>query len=337
MNIEEFDYQLPPEAIAQAPRLPRDAARLLDTGTMSDRVFSDLDAMLEPGDVMVVNDTRVRAARLAARKEPSGGRVEVLLAERLDDQRWRALARPSRRLRPGTRLRAGDIAMEVLTHPEEGMVTMVLSSDREIEEAIAATGTVPLPPYIKAEGIDPELYQTVYATAPASAAAPTAGLHFTPELLARIEAAGVLRCAVELRVGIGTFRPITAARVEDHRMHAEWVSVPPSTVEVIEEARAAGRRVVAVGTTVVRALESRVEDGRLRAGSGHTDLFIRPGHRFAVVDRLITNFHLPRSSLVVMVAAFMGPRWRHVYQEALRRGYRFLSFGDAMIADRESA
>lgn len=337
MDIEEFDYQLPNEAIAQVPVEPRDAALLLDTRDMSDHRFRDLVSLLAPGDLLVINDTRVRAARLFADKDPGGGKVEVLLLDRMDSVRWSGLVRPARRVRPGTRLVCGSMRIEVLTRPTDGMVTLAVEADTDIEEAIAASGVMPLPPYIQEPLDDPDLYQTVYAASPGSAAAPTAGLHFTPELLEHVADAGIDVHRIELRVGIGTFRPIATDRVEDHRMHAEWVSVPAATVTAVEAARARGGRVVAVGTTVVRALESRVSDGRLQAGSGSTDLFIRPGFRFQVVDLLVTNFHLPRSSLLVMLAAFMGPTWRDAYTVARERGYRFLSFGDAMLAARERA
>lgn len=335
MLTADFDYPLPESAIAQKPIEPRDASRLLATDDMSDHLFSDLASLLEPDDLLVVNDTRVRAARLHMRKDPSGGAVELLLLERLDDDRWKAMVRPARRLRTGTRLIADGLFGELLSDPENGIATVVLRTDADVEEVVDRRGTVPLPPYITTELHDPERYQTVYARVPGSAAAPTAGLHFTPGLLQRLAAAGVSRAAVELRVGLATFRPIATDRVEDHPMHSEWVTVPESTVEAVRGARRRGARVVAVGTTVVRALESATRQGELRPFQGPTDLFITPGFRFGVVDRLITNFHMPRSSLLVLIAAFMGPRWRDAYATALERGYRFLSFGDAMLAGRE--
>lgn len=334
MQTTDFDYELPEAAIAQEPVEPRDTARLLLTSDMSDHLFSDLPAFLGPDDLLVVNDTRVRAARLHMTKEATGGAVEVLLLERLDETTWTAMARPARRLHPGTRLVAGNLTGEVLTDPEAGVVTLALRADGDVEELVRRQGEVPLPPYITTPLDDPDRYQTVYAQIPASAAAPTAGLHFTDDLLTRLEAVGTRMARIELRVGLATFRPIATERVEDHAMHSEWVAVPESTVKAIEETRRRGGNVVAVGTTVVRALESAARDGKLAPFEGHTDLFITPGFTFRVVDRLITNFHMPRSSLLVLIAAFMGPRWRNAYATALERGYRFLSFGDAMFADR---
>lgn len=334
MRTSDFDYELPEAAIAQTPAEPRDSSRLLVASTLEDRRFHELPSLLQAGDLLVVNDTRVRAARLRGSKAGTGGAVELLLLDREDDV-WTALARPARRLRAGTVVVAGEIRARVLTDPEGGLVRIELEASRDIEDAIAAAGTVPLPPYITRRLSDPERYQTVYASTPGSAAAPTAGLHFTPGLLDRLTEAGVERASVELRVGLGTFRPISTESVADHRMHEEWMSVPAATVDHIAATRKRGGKVVAVGTTVVRALETAALDGRLEPWVGNTDLFITPGFRFRVTDRMVTNFHMPRSSLVVMVAAFMGPRWRLTYETALERGYRFLSFGDAMLADRE--
>ncbi|MFP3913542.1 MAG: tRNA preQ1(34) S-adenosylmethionine ribosyltransferase-isomerase QueA [Actinomycetota bacterium] len=337
MLTADFDYRLPDRAIAQSPVEPRDEARLLNTTTGRDHVFAELPDLLEPGDLLVLNDTKVRAARLHGRKEGTGGRVEVLLLERHPDDTWEAMVRPARRLRQGSRFTAGPIHGELLTAPVEGTARIVLRTDLDIEDAIEMAGEVPLPPYITTELADRQRYQTVYASAPGSSAAPTAGLHFTDALLDRVGERGIGIATVELRVGMGTFRPMTSPRVEQHHMHREWVSVPSHTAAAVQQTRMEGRRVVAVGTTVVRALETAAREGEIRHWEGHTDLFITPGFRFAAVDRLITNFHLPRSTLVVMVAAFMGPGWRDAYQTALRRGYRFLSFGDAMMADRAEA
>lgn len=334
MRTSEFDYELPESAIAQTPIEPRDRSRLLDTSTGRDHLFADLPDLLRPGDLLVLNDTRVRAARLHGRKEGSGGGVEVLLLELRPDGTWEAMVRPARRLRRGTRFTAGPIEGELLDDPHEGVARVALQASFDIEEAIEKAGEVPLPPYITRELADRDRYQTVYAASPGSAAAPTAGLHFTDALLERIRRRGVGTSTVELRVGMGSFRPIATERLEEHRMHREWVSVPSSTAEAIRHTREGGGKVVAVGTTVVRALETAASEGVVSHWEGHTELFITPGYRFSAVDRLITNFHLPRSSLMVMVAAFMGPTWRHAYETALRRGYRFLSFGDAMLADR---
>jgi S-adenosylmethionine:tRNA ribosyltransferase-isomerase len=334
MLTADFDYRLPEWAIAQTPTEPRDRARLLDTTTGRDHLFSEVPDLLRAGDVLVVNDTRVRAARLHGRKAGTGGAVEVLLLERNPDDTWEAMVRPARRLRRGTTFTAGPIEGELLTDPEAGVAKVTLRAAFDIEEAIEKAGEVPLPPYITTELADRDRYQTVYASAPGSSAAPTAGLHFTDALLERVRQRGVEVATIELRVGMGTFRPIATERVDAHRMHREWVSVPSETATAVRETRAGPGRVVAVGTTVVRALETAALEGDITHWEGHTDLFITPGFRFSVVDRLITNFHLPRSSLIVMVAAFMGPGWRDVYQTALRRGYRFLSFGDAMLAER---
>lgn len=330
----DFDYPLDREAIAQTPAEPRDSARLLEVSRLRDHRFADLPDLLAPGDLVVVNDTRVRAARLLGRRLPGGGAVEALLLDRHEDGRWETLVKPARKVRAGQQLVFGNITAEVVSDPVEGRTFLRLEAPEEIEEAIEKQGEVPLPPYIRRELADPSRYQTVYATEPGSAAAPTAGLHFTPSVLARLQAGGIVRARVELRVGMGTFRPITVDHLDDHRMHPEWVSVPAATVAAVARTKERGGSVVAVGTTVVRALESQALDGHLRPGSGFTDLFIRPGHSFRVVDRLVTNFHAPRSSLVVLIAAFMGPDWRLAYRKAVERGYRFLSFGDAMLADR---
>ena len=335
MLTADFDYELPESAIAQSPAEPRDSSRLLVTADMSDHVFSELPDLLGPDDIVVVNDTRVRAARIHLTKAKTGGAVEMLLLDRLENGNWEALVRPARRLRRGTRLVGEHLEARLESDPVDGIAEVALEASEDVEAVIDKAGEVPLPPYITASLADPSRYQTVYARTPGSAAAPTAGLHFTEELLERLErkTAGIAR--VELRVGLGTFRPIQTERVSDHRMHREWVSVPAETVDSIARATSRGGRVVAVGTTVVRALETAAREGELRPWTGHTDLFITPGFRFRVVDRLVTNFHMPRSSLLVMIAAFMGPGWREAYSVALQRGYRFLSFGDAMLCDRE--
>lgn len=334
MRTSDFDYHLPESAIAQTPVEPRDRARLLEARTGRDHHFSDLPDLLQPGDLLVINDTRVRAARLHGHKTETGGTVEILLLDRNGDT-WEAMVRPARRLRAGTGFIAGPIEGRLLTDPRDGVARVELRAPFDIERAIDETGEVPLPPYITTELADRERYQTVYASVPGSAAAPTAGLHFTEGLLERLRHRRVRIATVELHVGMGTFRPIASHRVEDHRMHREWMTVPSATVDAVRETREAGARVVAVGTTVVRALETAAAGGEIEPRAGHTGLFISPGFEFRVVDRLVTNFHLPRSSLIVMVAAFMGPGWRDAYRTALERGYRFLSFGDAMLADRE--
>ena len=334
MDTAELDYDLPDEAIAQQPVTPRHAARLLvDQGPMvppEDRTVADLPSLVGPGDLLVVNATRVLPARLHLRKD-TGGAVEVLLLER-DDDGWEALVRPSRRVAPGTVLHpeaapGADLRVRVDADLGDGRRRVrLLGVDDELA-ALERYGQVPLPPYITAAIEDPERYQTVYARTPGSVAAPTAGLHLTEEVLDACRAAGAEVAEVELAVGLGTFRPIAVDRVEDHHMHAERYRVPPEVLEACGRAE----RVVAVGTTSVRALESAASSGR---SEGVTELFIHGDHRFEVVDALLTNFHQPRSSLLVLVEAFVGPRWRDLYAHALAGGYRFLSFGDAMLLRR---
>ncbi len=331
MRTEDFAYDLPEAAIAQTPVEPRDAARLLvDRGpdeAPEDHTVADLPSLVRPGDLLVVNDTRVIPARLRLAKS-TGGAVEVLLAERTGDREWTALVRPSRRVPPGTVLeRDGDEVLLVGDTVGDGERSVRLLGDEEPLALVHRVGTLPLPPYITTALDDPERYQTVFARRPGSAAAPTAGLHLTPNVLDRCVAAGATVAEVDLEVGLGTFAPIRAERVEDHTVHTERYVIPETTVHAIERAE----RVIAVGTTVVRALESWSATG---APAGTTDLFIRRGHEFARVDVLLTNFHVPRSSLLVLVDAFVGDRWRDLYATALDRGYRFLSFGDAMLLER---
>ncbi len=331
MNVSDFDYELPLESIAQTPIEPRDAARLLvDEGPSqppAHLAVADLADLVGPDDVLVVNDSRVLPARLRMHKA-SGGSVEVFLLERQADGWWEALVRPSRRVLPGTVVTAAGLSAEIGDDMGDGRRRVMLHSDVLDEDAaLAQYGEVPLPPYIHEKLVDPERYQTVYARRPVSVAAPTAGLHLTPDLLARCRAAGARVETIELAVGLGTFRPITTDLVQDHEVHAERYCVPPQTTRACEEAS----RVIAVGTTVVRALESAAATGQTE---GRTELFIRRGHRFAIVDALLTNFHVPRSSLLVLVDAFVGPRWRGLYEIALDHGYRFLSFGDAMLLQR---
>jgi S-adenosylmethionine:tRNA ribosyltransferase-isomerase len=325
--VEEFDYQLPEAAIAQVPVEPRSDARLLvalEPGTpLRHRRVADLPDLLEPGDLVVVNETRVLPARLHLRK-PSGGAVEVLLLEPVDQGEWEALVRPGRRVPPGAVLLAGDAPVVQVGERLDGGRRRVRVVGR-----LDGHGSIPLPPYVRIPLADPERYQTVYARRPGSVAAPTAGLHLTPEVLARLRERGVGVASIDLAVGLDTFRPISVPRLDDHRMHSERFSVPDSTLEACRRAR----RVVAVGTTTVRALESAALTG---VGEGRTSLFIRPGHRFRLVDVLLTNFHLPRSSLLVLLAAFYGQGWRELYSVALDEGYRFLSFGDAMLVGRSS-
>lgn len=319
-----FDYPLPPEAIAQVPAEPRESARLLvDLGHGPRHLrVRDLPDLVGAGDALVVNETRVRPSRLQLHK-PTGGRVEVLLLEPEGD-RWRALVRPARRVPPGTLLAAepgGAALVEVGDPAGDGTVAVRLLGDVDGHAAVA------LPPYITTALEDPERYQTVYARIPGSVAAPTAGLHLSRQVLDRCRERGAEVHAVDLAVGLGTFRPMQAGAVEDHVMHAERYAVPAATLDACRRAR----RVVAVGTTTVRALESAAATGR---AEGRTDLFIHGDFPFRVVDVLLTNFHQPRSSLLVLLAAFAGERWRPLYDLALAEGYRFLSFGDAMLVAR---
>ncbi len=301
---------------------------------MSDHRFLDLPELLSPGDLIVLNETRVRAARIVGRRVGTGGRVELLLLERSEDGRWTALARPARRLRPGVVLEFDGLSATVETTPEVGVVEVTLDADDE-EAAISKVGTMPLPPYFTGELADPGRYQTVYASTPGSAAAPTAGLHFTEDVFGRLDQRGVAIARVDLHVSLDTFRPMSVDDVEQHEMHSERCSVSDETREAIDSARDRGSKVVAIGTTVVRTLESFANgSGGVDSGTMDTDLFLRPGSDFQVVDALVTNFHLPKSTLLVLLAAFMGPGWRDAYRIALERGYRFLSFGDAMFAER---
>ncbi len=336
MDTADVDYDLPPAAIAQTPAEPRDSARLLiDEGPRRlprHGHITDLPSLIRPGDVVVVNTTRVLPARLRLTK-PTGGAVEVLLLEPLDDEQrtWEALVRPSRKVPAGTTLAAGDdLSVRIGDDLGEGrrQVELRLTDGSDLLTALDHHGVIPLPPYISTPLADPERYQTTYAIEPGSVAAPTAGLHLTPAVLAGVESAGAVVVPVELVVGLGTFRPIATAQVEDHHMHGERYRVPSGTMAACE----AAERVIAIGTTTVRALESARATGALE---GRTELFIHGDRPFAVVDALVTNFHQPRSSLLVLIDAFIGPRWRDLYAEALRSGYRFLSFGDAMFLQGE--
>ncbi len=329
----DLDYDLPAEAIAQVPLRERDRARLLvdGAGGISHLRVSDLPELLGPGDAVVVNDTRVLPARLRMRRT-TGGAVEVLLLHERADGDWEALVRPSRRLRPGEVVApdtgATGATVEIRDDLGEGRrVVRVRTGERPLLQALDEVGAVPLPPYITAGIDDPERYQTVYGRRPVSAAAPTAGLHFTEELLGRVRDAGAEVVAIELAVGLDTFRPITADCLDDHDMHTEQYQVPADAQRALSRAR----RVVAVGTTVVRCLETWAATGE---ASGHSRLFIRRPYQWRVVDALMTNFHLPRSTLLCLLDAFVGPRWRTLYAAALEHGYRFLSFGDAMFVTR---
>ncbi|HSD66840.1 MAG TPA: tRNA preQ1(34) S-adenosylmethionine ribosyltransferase-isomerase QueA [Vicinamibacteria bacterium] len=339
--VEAYDYPLPPDLVAQEPLAERDASRLLvlerASGRLAHHAFSDLPELLRPGDLLVTNRSRVFPARLLGRRE-GGGAAEVLLVRRREPTVWDAMVRPGRRLRPGTTVDVADgFRVRVESTPVPGGLRAVrlLLDGLDPDAALERHGHVPLPPYIRRPdvGEDRERYQTVFAREPGSVAAPTAGLHFTPALLDRLRARGVERAEIVLHVGPGTFRPVDVRDVRAHRVDPECLTIPAETAAAVDRARAEGRRVVAVGTTTTRALESALDDGgRVRPGDAETDLVIVPGHRFRAVDALVTNFHLPRSSLLLLASAFAGrERVLAAYAEAVRLRYRFYSYGDAML------
>ena len=344
MRTDDFDYDLPSGLIAQEPVQPRDSCRLLvldrSSGQTDHRAFTDLADYLSDGDVLVVNETRVLPARLKGVKDATGGVVEVLLLRERYTNAWECLVKPGRRLKPGAKMVFADGAMTglVVETIDEGggrLVQFTLAAgESSFLDIVHRIGELPLPPYITRTVDDPELYQTVFSRDERSAAAPTAGLHFTPQLLERIAEAGVRIETIELDVGIDTFRPVSEDDPENHHIHSEHFRVPKRTAEVVNEARARGKRVIAVGTTSVRALESAydAELGEVTPAQGSTSLFILPGYHFNVVDAMITNFHVPRSTLLMMVSAFAGRgQVMHAYEVARTAGYRFLSFGDAML------
>ncbi len=342
MLTADFDFDLPADRIAQEPARPRDAARLLAIGhDLADHRVRDLPRLLRPGDLLVSNDTRVIPARLTGRR--GDATVEVTLHLREGEDRWRAFARPAKRLRAGdTVVFAADFSAEVAAKGEGGEVVLRFSAGgADLLAALERHGRMPLPPYIRggAEGAgDRADYQTMFARRDGAVAAPTAGLHFTPDLLAALDAAGVRRTLVTLHVGAGTFLPVKAERAADHRMHAEWGEVGEAAAAAVAETRAAGGRIVAVGTTSLRLLEAAAAasgDGEVRPFRGTTDIFILPGHRFRAVDVLMTNFHLPRSTLFMLVSALAGlDRMQAAYRHAIAAGYRFYSYGDACLIER---
>jgi len=356
-RLSDYDFDLPESSIAQLPAERRDMSRLLvlrrDTGSLEHRHFRDLLDYLNPGDLLVLNDTKVIPARLYGHR-PTGGKVEVLLLQEKERDVWVALARPGKKLPVGTVVAFGasgedgspELTAEVLDVLPGGERLIRLNSQtgEPTMALVARLGELPLPPYISGRPEDPDRYQTVYARHEGAVAAPTAGLHFTPELLAAVEEKGVKLARVTLHTGLGTFKPVMAEDIREHPMHAEWYALPEETAQAIRETRARGGRVVAVGTTVARTLEhvaSEQGGGDLQASSGETRLFIYPGYRFQVVDALVTNFHLPKSTLLMLVSAFIEsttPEKGHgretllkAYQEAIAQGYRFYSFGDAMF------
>ena len=352
MRVDAFDFDLPPERIALRPVVPRDAARLLvvdQSGTCSHKVVRDLPDLLRPGDELVLNDTRVISARLRGLRAGRGTtspKIEVLLHKRLSSDAFLAFARPAKKLAEGDELRlGGSLSARVTQRGEAGEIRLRFSlSGSDLDAQIAVQGEVPLPPYIAgkrpADERDRSDYQTVYARNDGSVAAPTAGLHFTPELLERLSARGIRRETVTLHVGAGTFLPVTAPDTAQHKMHAEWACVSRDVAQMLAVAREAGARIVAVGTTSLRTLETAAtgDGGRILPYAGETDIFITPGYKFRAVDILLTNFHLPRSTLFMLVSAFCGTDlMRAAYAEAIREKYRFYSYGDACLLFRPVA
>ena len=338
MKKSDFAYDLPQELIAQTPLEQRDASRLMcldkTTGEIRHRIFRELPELLREGDCLVMNDSRVIPARLFGTR-PTGGSVEVVLLRDLGGGEWECLTRPGRKTPPGTEITfgGGELTAVVTRAEADGNKVLRFRYEGIFLEILEKLGQMPLPPYIKEKLEDPERYQTVYARDPGSAAAPTAGLHFTRELLEEIENRGVKTCRVTLHVGLGTFRPVKEENIEDHPMHSEFCIVPEETAETVNRTHAEGGRVIAVGTTSCRTLESFAgSDGILRAGSGWTDIFIYPGYRFRTVNALITNFHLPESTLIMLVSALAGrENIQNAYRRAVELRYRFFSFGDAMF------
>ena len=338
MKKTDFYFDLPEELIAQTPLERRDASRLLvlnkKNGKIEHRHFFDLPAYLQEGDCLVMNDSRVLPARLLGCRS-SGGGVELVLLRDLGEGKWECLSRPGRKTKPGTELSFGDgeLTATVLSVADGGNRIVQFHYEGIFLEVLERLGTMPLPPYIKSELKDSERYQTVYSREVGSAAAPTAGLHFTPELLQKIAQKGVKLCFVTLHVGLGTFRPVKEEEIEDHPMHSEFCMIPEETAKIINETKKAGGRVIAVGTTSCRTLESfAAADGTMAPVSGWTDIFIYPGYRFKCIDALITNFHLPESTLIMLVSALAGRETiLHAYETAVKERYRFFSFGDAML------
>ena len=341
MKTSDFYYDLPKELIAQDPLEDRSSSRLMvvkrETGEITHRIFKDIVSYLNPGDCMVINDTKVIPARLYGSKVGTEAKIEVLLLKRRENDIWETLVKPGKKARPGNRISFGEglLVGEVLEVVEEGNRLIQFTYEGIFEEILDRLGQMPLPPYITHQLEDKNRYQTVYAKHDGSAAAPTAGLHFTPELLEEIEKKGVSIAHVTLHVGLGTFRPVKVEDVTEHHMHSEFYQVEDSQARLINETRQKGGRIVAVGTTSCRTLESAAgEDGVLRAGSGWTDIFIYPGYQFRMVDSLITNFHLPESTLMMLVSALAGKDLIFkAYGEAVKERYRFFSFGDAMFIE----
>jgi S-adenosylmethionine:tRNA ribosyltransferase-isomerase len=340
MRTTDFDFDLPEQLIAQFPAAERSASRLLRldgvSGAIADQWFRQLPDFLGPHDVLILNDTRVIKARLHGEKA-SGGKVEVMVERVIDTHQVLALIRASRSPKPGSRIRIADAFDASVIERQDDLFLLRIESETPAIELIDRHGSLPLPPYIshQAGSEDEERYQTVFAREPGAVAAPTAGLHFDDAMIARLKAAGIAIAYVTLHVGAGTFQPVRVNNIKDHVMHSELYSVPAETVEAIRRAQAHGGKVTAVGTTVLRALESAARSGTLQAGSGETDIFITPGYRFQVVERLLTNFHLPKSTLLMLVSAFAGiDNIKTAYQHAIAERYRFFSYGDAMLIER---
>lgn len=339
MKLQDFDYYLPEELIAQEPTPHRDISRLmvvpLSGAVFEHRLFKDLVEYLEPGDTLVVNDTKVIPARLHGRKNGHGAQIEVLLLKQVGGHCWEALVKPGKRIAPGDRIVFGEGCLEGRVHGNTDFGGRVIEffSEKPFEEALSMVGVMPLPPYIKKPLLDQQRYQTIYARQAGSAAAPTAGLHFTQELMGQVKEMGVAVVPVLLHVGLGTFRPVQVEDIQQHHMHAEYFEITEEAAAVLADTKNRGKKVIAVGTTSTRCLESAAGDGgTVRPCSGWTDIFIYPGYRFKVIDGLITNFHLPKSTLLMMISALAGrERILSAYQEAVNRRYRFFSFGDAML------
>ena len=338
MNISDFDYFLPEKQIAQVPADPRDSSRMMvlspKTQTIEHRHFYQLDEYLTDGDVLIFNDTRVIPARLIGVRQPTGGKAEVFLLRQLERDRWEVLVKPGKKMRVGSVITFGhELSCEVLAYTDFGGRIVKFSYEGIFEEILDRLGTMPLPPYIHETLEDPERYQTIYSREKGSAAAPTAGLHFTESLMDRLRKKGVHLGFVTLHVGLGTFRPVQVDEIEDHVMHSEFYSIPTETADLIRMAKQEGRRVVAVGTTSIRTLESAAVDHRIIAEKrGQTNIFIYPGYQFKIVDAVITNFHLPKSTLIMLVSAFAGREFTlQAYRTAVEENYRFFSFGDAML------
>ena len=339
MNVEEFDYHLPESLIAQTPLKNRDQSRLLvlgrKTGNIAHKHFTDIMDYFEPGDTLVLNDTRVMPARLFGLKEETGAKVEMLMLTRIEDNDWEVLLKPAKRIKVGNTLSFGNgkIIAECIKELEQGGRIMRLHYEGILEERLDELGEMPLPPYIKERLDDPDRYQTVYAKENGSAAAPTAGLHFTDELLQKIKDKGVNIAFITLHVGLGTFRPVSVEDIDDHEMHSEYYQMTKETADMLNKTKENGHRIISVGTTSTRTLETiRRDHEQFVATSGWTDIFIYPGFEYKAIDGLITNFHLPKSTLVMLVSAFSSREYiLNAYKEAVKLKYRFFSFGDAMF------